>query len=206
MIHLIGAGGHGKVVLDALLESGVEPDAVRVRDGRPDREGEAFLNVIIDTPEIDEVLVGQDVHITVGDAAVRARLFVQAQAVGARVRTILHPAAQVSRFATLGDGAFIAAMAVVGPSVVLGRSVIVNHGAVVDHDCRVGDFSHVAPQAALGGGVRIGARCLIGAGAVVLPGVVIGDDVILGAGAVAARDIASNQTWTGVPATPKDAS
>src|SRR5690606_1311197 len=123
-------------------------------------------------------LIGQAFHITVGDAAARARLFAQAEAAGATALTVLHPAARVSRFAVLGGGAFAAAMAVVAPCAVLGRGVIVNHGAVGDHDCRVGDFSHVAPQAALGGGARIGARCLIGAGAVVLPGVVIGDDVI----------------------------
>jgi len=205
MIHLIGAGGHGKVVFDALLESGAEPDAIRVRDGQAQRTGDAFMGTVIDTPEIDDRLAGQRFHVTVGDAAARARLFAQAQAAGAQALTLLHPSAQVSRFAALGDGAFVAAMAVVGPDAVLGQGVIVNHGAIVDHDCSVGDFSHIAPRAALGGGARIGARCLIGAGAVVLPGVVIGDDVVLGAGAVAVRDIASNQTWTGVPATPKEA-
>jgi maltose O-acetyltransferase len=44
---------------------------------------------------------------------------------------------------------------------------------------------------------------MIGAGAVVLPGLSIGDDVIVGAGAVVTRDIASNQTWIGIPAAPK---
>jgi acetyltransferase-like isoleucine patch superfamily enzyme len=203
MIHLVGAGGHCKVVLDALLESGVALADIRIRDGRADLAGRDLLGAPIETPEIAPVLSGQPFHIAIGAVAVRQRLQIEVEAVGGTALTVIHPAARISRFSDIDDGSLVAALAVVGPGVRIGRGVIVNHGTVVDHDGEIGAFVHLAPNCSVGGGVRIGARCLIGAGAVVLPGLSIGDDVTVGAGAVVTRDIASNQTWTGIPAAPK---
>ena len=203
MIHLIGTGGHGKVVLDALLETGAPPTHILPRDGRATLDGQDWMGLRIQTPETSDTMAGQTFHVAVGDGASRQRLTAQAVQAGGRGLTLIHPRAVVSRFATLGDGVFVAALAVAGPDAQLDDGVIVNHGAVVDHDCRIGAFSHLAPNSSLGGGVRVGVRCLIGAGAVILPGVSLGDDVVIGAGAVVTRDVASNQTWAGVPATPK---
>jgi sugar O-acyltransferase (sialic acid O-acetyltransferase NeuD family) len=203
MIHLIGAGGHCKVVLDALLEGGANPAAIRIRDGRAERAGGGLLGAPVETPEIAEALAGQEFHIAIGAVEARARLYGEAEVAGGRPLTVRHPSARISRFAEVADGAFVAALSVVGPSARIGRGVIVNHGAVVDHDCEVGDFTHLAPNCSLGGGARVGERCLVGAGAVVLPGLSIGDGATIGAGAVVTRDVAPRQTWTGVPAAPR---
>ena len=202
MIHLIGAGGHAKVVLDALLAGGFDPSDIRIRDGRSEMQGRDLLGVIIDTPDVDERLAGHEIHVAIGDAATRAKLLSCAVLTGARALSVIHPSAQVSPFAHVSDGTFVAALSVVGPSARLGHGVIVNHGAVVDHDCVVGDYCHVAPNASLGGGVTVGDQVLIGAGAAVLPGVTIGAGAIIGAGAVVTRDIGPNEIWTGVPANP----
>lgn len=204
MIHLIGTGGHGKVVLDALLARAVALDAIVARDGDTGRHGQSWLGLEIAGPDICEALAGQAVHMAIGNSATRQRLTESAIQTGARPETVIHPSASVSALARIGEGSFVGAGAVVGPEAHVGNGVIVNHGAVVDHDCRVGDFAHLAPNSTLGGGVRVGARTLLGAGAVVLPGRTIGDDVTIGAGAVVTRDVASGQTWTGVPAMLKD--
>lgn len=203
MIHLIGTGGHGKVVLDALLAAGAPLTETIARDGRSELAGRSWMGLRIETPEIAGDMRGDGFHIAIGDSAARERLTRLALAAGALARTVIHPGASVSMFATLADGVFIAAQAVIGPDARLGAGVLVNHGAVVDHDCRIGAFAHLAPNSSLGGGVHVGARSLIGAGAVVLPGVAIGDDVTIGAGAVVTRDVPSHQTWVGVPAAAK---
>lgn len=193
---IFGAGGHGRVVADAALAAG-QWDRVRATDREPAKAGTLLLPGL-PVEAVEDALAGSVVvHVAIGSAASRAR---EALASGRPLATVVHPQASVSPFATLGEGCFVAARAVVAPGARIGMAVIVNHGAVVDHDVQVGAFSHVAPQVALGGGVRVGERVLLGSGACVLPGVRIADDVVVGAGAVVREDIDGPGTWAGVPA------
>jgi sugar O-acyltransferase (sialic acid O-acetyltransferase NeuD family) len=194
---IVGAGGHAKVVIDAMLCGGTPREAIGVRDGNAARAGGELLGFAIATPELPQG-TRDALHIAIGNNGVRARL--HEKAARSAFVTVVHPAATVAHSATLGAGSFVAAGAIVGPAAQTGKSVIVNHGAVIDHDCSVGDFSHVAPNATLGGCVTVGLRVLIGAGAVVLPGVSVGDDAIVGAGAVVLGDIGAGETWAGNPA------
>lgn len=198
---IVGAGGHAKVVIDALIAGGAARESIVVRDGNPARGGQTVLGLPITVPELPESPL-EPIHIAIGDNGVRARL--HAQAADRPFQTVVHPAAVVAASVTLGEGSFVAARAVIGPDAMVGRSVIVNHGAVIDHDCSIGDFSHVAPNAALGGAATLGLGVLVGTGAVVLPGVSIGDHAIVGAGAVVRRDIGAGERWAGNPAANLD--
>ena len=197
LVHLVGAGGHCRVVAEALRRNGTPADAIIVRDSRP---GLVAYGRPVQTPEVDEAMAGHLFHVAIGSAVIRSRFHASALNVGARPLTIVHPGAWIAEDAKLGDAVLVAATAVIGPGVLVGDGTIINHGAIVDHDCSVGSFSHIAPNATLGGFAAIGARVLIGAGAVVLPGLTISSDVIVGAGAVVVRSIGEPGTWVGNPA------
>ncbi len=200
-IFLIGAGGHAKVVLDALLLNEFANRRICVSDNNPALQGKTLLGLTIAVPALPTGPHAGMFHVAIGNGRVREKLHDQLTAAGCRPLTVVHAAALLSRFSSIGSGSFVAARAIVAPAATIGDGVIVNHGAVVDHDCQVGAYSHIAPNATLAGGVRIGARVLIGAGANVLPGVHIGDDAVVGAGAVVLKDIAAGETYAGVPAT-----
>lgn len=199
-VFLVGAGGHGKVVLDALLERGTPLTHIRIRDEARNLHGVLFMGCRIETPVLVDDMVGASFHVAIGAADVRRRLFDAVVMHGALPLTVTHPTASISRHSSLGAGCFVAAQSILAPGAKLGNSVILNHGAIVDHDCEVGDFSHIAPNATLGGGVRVGACVLIGAGATILPGVAIGAGAIIGAGAVVTADIDAGETHVGIPA------
>ncbi len=192
---VLGASGHGKVVLATLLELG-EPVAA-VLDDDPSRAGGELLGIPVGGPIADYPATGRAAILAIGDNTVRERL---AGVLKFTWRAVVHPAAWVHPSVGLGAGAFVAAGAVIQPDAVIGAHAIVNTGATVDHDCVIGDFAHVAPGAHLAGHVSVGAGALIGLGASVTPGVSIGDRAVLGAGASAVRDIASGVTAAGVPA------
>lgn len=195
---IVGAGGHAKVVLDALLlMGGFTP---LVMDDNPALNGTTLLQAEVYAPLDESKARDRYFHIAIGSNAARAKLFARFIAAGGKPLTITHPAACISAYAQIDAGAFIAAYAVVAPSARIGAGAIINHGAIVDHDCVVGANTHIAPQASLAGGVHIGEQTMIGAGANILPGLRIDARAIVGAGAVLRHDVGADAVWAGVPA------
>lgn len=197
-VHLIGAGGHALVVIDALLASGVKPDAIRLHDQNPARLGQRRLDITISLLDVP-ALAGARFHICIGNNSARLDLAERLAEAGAQAVSIYHPAAILSPTAKLGAGCFVAAQAVVGPLARIGGFGIVNHGAIVDHECEVATGCHIAPNATLGGAVKVGRGTMIGAGATILPRVRIGDAVTIGAGAVVIGHVADGAVQVGVP-------
>lgn len=196
---IVGAGGHGKVVADAVLCSDQIWQSVYATDAQASKcVGDLLSGISMLNIGKLATIANVRFHIAVGNNAQREREM-RSRGV-ANCVSLVHPHASVSRFAVLHDGCFVAACAIVAPMAQLGLAVIVNHAAVVDHDCFVGDFSHIAPQATLGGDVHIGRHVLVGAGAVILPGRRVADGVTIGAGAVVVDDIDQSGVYAGVPA------
>jgi sugar O-acyltransferase (sialic acid O-acetyltransferase NeuD family) len=197
--YLIGAGGHGMVVLDALQASGTQAE-IWVVDESLDQIGKDMLGLTVQRFDPTANSAGQRFHVSIGRNHIRATIFETLKTGGALPSTIIHPAATIAGSANIGDGTFVAARAVIAPAANIGEGVIVNHSAVVDHECVIGDHCHIAPGATLAGNVRLGSRVFIGAGANILPGITIGDDTTIGAGAAVIVDVPSGMTYAGVPA------
>lgn len=198
---VIGAGGHARVVMDALLlrERG-DAEKLAFADDDASLHGRLMLGRPVLGAVSEVARSGMRFHVAVGANRTREMLYRRMLEAGAVPFAVIHPSACVSQHAALGEASFVAASAVLAPAASVGVGVIVNHGAVVDHDCIVGDFVHVAPGATLAGGVTIGRGVLVGAGANVLPGVAIGENAVIGAGAVVTADVPPAVKMTGVPA------
>ena len=189
---IFGAGGHGKVVLDAMRKAGLV-----CKGFVDDREVSNWAGLpVLKFAELDTDL-NPSFHIAIGNNTSRAKISQQLEEFG--FFNVIHPTAVIADGASICNGTLIAANAIIGPDAKVGAHCIINHTAVVDHDCIVGDYTHIAPGVCLGGGAKVGSNCLIGAGAVILPGVAIFDNVIVGAGAVVTNDVLAG-TVVGVPA------
>jgi sugar O-acyltransferase (sialic acid O-acetyltransferase NeuD family) len=208
---VVGAGGHGVVVADALLAAGVPVL------GFVDEERSRHCKRLLDLPVLggDDALAAhpqQQIRLAngIGGAGVppplgrpgrRVEVQQRLEARGYLFCSVLHPAAIASPHAEIGAGAQLLAGCVVQPRARIGRGAIVNSRALVEHDAVLGDFVHVAPGAVLCGGVAVGERAHIGAGAVVRQGLHVGPGAIIGAGAAVVCDCAGG-VWAGVPARP----
>jgi UDP-perosamine 4-acetyltransferase len=204
----LGAGGHAKVVIDALRARG-EYDVVALLDV----DSKAWGTRVLDVPVTggDETLSEWQErgvrHVFVGvggarDTGPRRRLYELARARGFGVVRAIHPAAVVSSQAEIGDAATILATAVINAGARLGVHVLVNTGAIVEHDCTLGDHVHVATGARLASTVVVGAGAHIGLGASVRQLVRIGEGAVVGAGAVVLDDVPDGAVVAGVPARP----
>lgn len=202
---LIGAGGHARVVLDALVCSGVGQVV-----GILDNDTSLYGGFVQDVPVLggDEKLIEfppGDVDLVMGVAGFgdnprRWRLLEKLRGLGYHLCTVIHPSAVIAASASYAEGAQLLAGSIVNPGARIGRDAIVNSGALVEHDDSVGAGAHLAPRVALGGGVTVGERAQIGLGAVVLHGLTVGDGAIVGAGAVVTHDVEPHTVVMGVPA------
>jgi sugar O-acyltransferase (sialic acid O-acetyltransferase NeuD family) len=200
---IIGAGGHGRVVLDILRLSG-RHELKGFIDADMSRAGSVVggLSVLGGINMLDK-LRRQDVRgaiVAIGDGRVRrsyAQVVVQH---GLELISAIHPSAVVASDVQLGSNVVIAAGAVVGTESVIGDSVIINTGAVVDHECRIHEAVHICPGVLLAGRVEVEEGAFVGMGAKILPCRRIGAEATVGAGAVVLEDVPSGATVVGVPA------
>lgn len=203
---VIGAGGHAKVVADAIGKCGTHRVAGFVVDDRPVLPDETFCQApVLHLHAL--VLRGSGLPrrfiVAIGDnAARRAKTAWLAQR-GFEPLAVIHPAASIGRGTVCGPGSLVCAGAVLDPDVHIGDGVIVNAGAVVTHDSRVGDFTHLAPGATLGGGCTVGRDAFLGIGALVVPGIHIGDGAFVGAGSLVTENVPEGVRVVGRPARPR---
>ena len=200
---IVGAGGHGKVVVDILREAGVH-NVVGFIDADASLAGTDVSGLpVFGPPNQLARLKAKKVKgavIAIGDNRTRRTYAQMLVEQGFELISAIHPRASVSKTAMIGKNVVIAAGAIICADARLADSVIVNTAAVVDHECEVGEAAHICPTAALAGRVRVGSEAFVGIGAKVIPCISIGQNAIVGAGAVVMHDIPAGATAVGVPA------
>lgn len=197
---IIGAGGHGKVVADIVVESG---DKVKgfLDDHFPESKdfiGYPILGRLRDYMNI----VGAEFVIAIGNAKIREKIARGMKDV--QWYTAIHPKAVISSLdVRTGEGTVVMANAVINPGTHIGRHCIINSGAIVEHDNVISDFVHISVGAKLAGTVSVGNRTWIGIGAVVSNNLSVCQDCMIGAGAVVVNNIKKPGTYIGIPAKEK---
>jgi sugar O-acyltransferase (sialic acid O-acetyltransferase NeuD family) len=196
-VHVLGAGGHAKVLISALLEAGVK--VAGIYDDDPTKRGTEVLRVpVLDAiRELCHTKGGRWV-IGVGDNVTRRQI--AARFASADWLTVIHSKAYVHHSALLGPGTVVFAGAVIQPGARVGGHSIINTGATVDHDCVVGDFCHVAPGCNLGGAVTLAEGVFMGIGSVAIQNISVGAWTTVGAGAAVVTDLPDHVVAVGVPA------
>src|SRR5689334_10971979 len=204
-IVIVGAGGHGRVVLEC-IRLGAAHIPIGFLDADPTRTGASVMGVPILGPiNLLDKLKKRDVHgiiVAIGDNRVRQSYAQLVSQTGLELVNAIHPAATISPTAKLGRNVQVMAGAVIGTEAIIGDSAIINTAAVVDHECHVGPAVHVAPGALLAGRVELEEGSFVGLGARILPCLKVGAYATVGAGAVVLEDVPPATTVAGVPARP----
>jgi UDP-perosamine 4-acetyltransferase len=201
---VIGAGGHARVCIEALLDTaGCVVVGCVSKNGESIQDPFAGVAVVGADENLGDLIVDHAVthaFIAVTNNRVRAAMLGRCAELGVPVASAISRSAQISPSATIGSGALLAMGSVVNTLARLGAGVIVNTNASVGHDCIIGEATHVAPGVAMGGNVMIGQQVLIGIGARIVPSTSIGDGAVIGAGSVVLRDVPAGAVMIGNPA------
>lgn len=140
------------------------------------------------------------VVITPDSPRLRKKLVDHYRSVGFSFATIIHPAASISRFASIGEGTVVQQGVNVSSNSKIGDFCKLNTGCNIMHDNTIGEYTTIAPNAVLLGYVSVGELSYIGANSTILPKISIGELSIVGAGAVVTKSVKPNLVVAGVPA------
>lgn len=201
---ILGCGGHGRVVLDILVNAG-DYEVTGFVDSNPRVAGRRIDGVPVlghpdDLPRICEEHHARCAIVAIGNNGVRRAFADQLEAMGLRLINAIHPSANLARNVSLGTNIVIAAGALVCAHCQIGDSVILNTGCIVDHETLIGTATHVCPGARIAGRVTVESGAFVGIGATIIQSLRIGCEAIIGAGAVVIHDVAPLSTVVGVPA------
>jgi len=201
---IVGAGRHGRVVLDVCIALGREVlgflDDTREPGTRIN--GVSVLGGFVRCS--DPTLIAEAaLHVALGDNHARLRIAGEIERAGGVLATLIHPSCDVSPSAEIADGVFAGSFSRVRPNARLGRCALLEGAVSVGTDGVIGDGAFVGPGASLTAGTRVGEGAFIGAGATVVEAARIGAWSVIGAGSTVLVDVPERVLVAGSPAVVK---
>ncbi|MEP7263549.1 MAG: acetyltransferase [Bacteroidota bacterium] len=206
-IAIYGAGGFGREVLQ-LIE--------QINANRPEWIFEGFfddgiaagtmvngypvLGTVDEANNYSSVLY---LVIAVGNPLIKKRIVERINNPQIIYPVLIHPLVHVDkRWVNIGNGTIITAGNILTVNITIGEHVIVNLQCTIGHDTVIKDYCSLMPGVKVSGEVVLYENVYIGTGASIINQVTIGSNTIIGAGAVVTKNIPSDCTAVGVPATP----
>ncbi len=119
-----------------------------------------------------------------------------------RFASVIHPAARISRLATIGTNVLIMAGVVVTSNAVIGDHVCMLPNSVIHHDVIVGAWSLIGSNVTIAGHSFIGENCYIGSGSSIMNGLRVERNALVGLGSNVIRSVAAGTKVAGNPARP----
>ena len=202
-IVIVGAGGHGRVLLD-ILRYNHQFEIAGFLDSntalhRKTMDGLEVLGDISLIPQFPQLGIGGAI-IAIGDNRIRNAYADAFDEASVSLVSAIHPSANIADTARIGKNVVIAAGANVCTLVKVEDSAILNTGCIIDHESAIHKAVHVCPGVRIAGHVTVKPFAFIGIGATIIQGITIGQAAIIGAGAVVVRDVPDYSTVVGVPA------
>jgi UDP-perosamine 4-acetyltransferase len=198
---IVGGGGHAKVILDVVEESG-DFEAVGCIARDAPNHGELSVPFLGDESSLPHLRSAgvQLAFVAVGDNRARSELSQRVLEQRFQIVNIVSRHAVVSRGVELGWGIAIMPGAVINSGTKIGNGCIINTGVMIDHDCKIAAWGHLAPGTVFAGSVETGEGAFLGVGARVIQNISIGAWTTVGAGGVVIRNLPANVCAVGVPA------
>ena len=198
-IIILGAGGHGKVVLDIFLCSEKYKVSGLIAKNRTSLMGIPVIGTDDDLGYIYKQGITK-AFVAVGDNQIRYRLTSLLKENNFELVTGISHASYVSKYTSIGEGTIIMPGSIINSGASIGKGVIINTNTSIDHDDIIGNFCHIAPGSTLSGNVNVGNFSFLGTSTSVIDNITIGSNVMIGGGTTIIKDIPNNCTAVGVPA------
>lgn len=189
---IIGAGGHGKQCIEIAELMGYTN--IKIFDDY--KEGNLLGYNII-----KEIENNSDCFIAIGDNNIRKKFHERYK--NMNFVNLIHPKANVSKYAIVGVGNYIGCQTIIMQDVNIGSFNIINDMSCVAHDCTIGDYNHLSIFSFMAGNSHIGNYNFICGHAMILPEKTIGNFNTLGANSTLLKSCEDGNILVGTPAKNK---
>jgi sugar O-acyltransferase (sialic acid O-acetyltransferase NeuD family) len=201
---ILGAGGHAKVLIDALQQGGSTILGITDPDSRLWGKNLMDAPILGDDSKIleyspHEVLLVNTLGST-RDTKARQKLFESWKAKNYTFAQVIHPKTILAPEVTLAEGVQVLAGAIINTGTSIAQNTIINTGAIVEHDCMIGAHVHIAPGSRVAGQVHIKDSTHVGIGSTIIQNLIIGEHCLIAAGAVVVTSCKAGSIMMGVPA------
>lgn len=203
---IFGAGGLGREVLVLVHQINEHQPTWQLTgfydDAQPSLDTLHGLPYLGTAADLNEVAAPLHVVVAVGNSQSRAAVVAQLTSPHVTFATLIHPGVACAPYQNLqiGAGCIITQGCILTTDITLGQHVLLNLGCTVGHDAVLKDFCSLMPHANVGGAAHLETGVYLGTNATVINHVHVGARTIVGAGAVAVRNLPANCTAVGVPA------
>jgi UDP-perosamine 4-acetyltransferase len=200
---IVGAGRQGRNVAEILAASPATlPIAGFLDDGKPFGEVVVGWPVLGGLDRMDEpgFIDHHAWFVAIGANELRARIGGRLKDAGATIVNAIHANTDVSPYAEIGVGVYVAPFGRIGSGSRVGDWALVEMGSLVGCDARVGRAASLGPSSILTGGASVGDLTAVGAGSVVVNDVHVGSGCVLAAGSVVVDEVPDGTRVQGVPA------
>ncbi len=202
-IVIVGAGGHGRVVLD-ILRNNHQFSIAGFIDSDPakhhqEMDGIPILGDLSLVPQFRDMGI-EGAIVAIGDNRIRDTFAGTLEQAGIGLVSAIHPSANIAGNAAIGKNCVLCAGANICTHVIIEDSVILNTGCIVDHESRIEKAAHICPGVRLAGHVRVCEFATVGIGSTIIQNLKIGPSAMVGAGSVVIEHVPAYSTVVGVPA------
>ncbi|HDZ13362.1 hypothetical protein LCGC14_1283260 [marine sediment metagenome] len=204
-IVIIGASGHGSVILDCIEKEGkynVFGFVDSFKEKGEIKNGYQILGSEYDLPSLMEMFDIYGGIVAIGDNWTRKRVVDRISVIAPSFKFIssIHPNASIGKEVYIGRGTIIMPGAVVNANSIVKDFCIVNTNASLGHDGVMEDYSSLACGVCCGGGLSLGAFSAVSAGAVIRENISVESHTVIGAGALILKDLPDCVVAFGSPA------
>lgn len=205
-IYALGIGHNTPVFIDLAIACGYEIAGLYHYNSERTGEIDHGFKILGSFEDLflKEDLMGKNFLLTMGDNNIRTELSNKIIYLGGSVPTLIHPTAVISSFAVISQiGVYISPFTYVQADSSIGDNTILLSHVNISHTTHIGNSCFIAGGATIGAYTNVGNNVFVGQGALSISGKVktIGDGAYIGARSLLTKNVLSNTTVKGSPAT-----
>ncbi len=204
-IVIIGASGHGSVILDCIEKEGKFNvmgfiDSFKEKGGK--QNGYEILGSEHDLPYLIDMFNLHGGIVAIGDNWTRKNVVERISEIAPNFKfiTSIHPKAVIGKDVQIGKGTIIMPGAIVNANSRLGDFCVLNTNATLGHDSFMDDFSSMASGVTAGGCFYLGKFSAVCLGANIIENIRVMDHTVIGAGSLVIKDVRGREVAYGSPA------